>query len=277
MHRQLLLTVMTLPLVLSSAIATAAETAPTQTKTTELETQPWRLMAYRSTDKLIPVIADTNAAVLRFESGRLTADAGCNQLSGAYSVADSSLSIGPDMATTMKDCPTPIAQQEQAVAAALRAVAGYRRTAEHLELLDTAGQTVLALEGPPSSPLLGVTWIVEHFDSGRTGMTAPIKGAQITLEFRAQGTLGGSDGCNRYMSGYLFEAGRLTIGPIATTRPACTATDGRAEQAAGYAAALGTVAGFQREDRQLSLVRADGTSAVHLRASDPNPLTEPTP
>jgi heat shock protein HslJ len=66
----------------------------------------------------------------------------------------------------------------------------------------------------PGAPILG-DWRVQSI-AGR-----PVaRGSHVTASFSG-GRISGNTGCNRYNGTYRFERGRLTSGPLATTRRAC--------------------------------------------------------
>lgn len=226
----------------------------------------WVLMAYRSGDTLVELEDTQGPARLRFQDGRVSGSAGCNRLTGSYTLEGEAIRFDPSMATTMMACPEPLMAQEQAVHAALAEVASHRRGADRLELLDGDGALVLRFVVLESLPLAGSVWHLLAYNNGKEAIVSALAGTQLTLELREDGTLGGFDGCNRYMSGYTLEDGRLTIGPIATTRMACRGPQGVAEQAAAFAAALGTVTGFHIEGDELTLLNAEGTPAARFRA-----------
>lgn len=228
----------------------------------------WVVLAYRSGDAWIELEDQRGPARLRFEEGRVTGTAGCNRLMGAYVLKGEAIRFEPPMATTMMACPEPLMSQEQAIHAALASVASYRVDGVHLELLDSAGEPLLRLGVLRPLSLTGVRWQLHAYNNGKQAIVSVLAGTEITLELREDGTLGGSDGCNHYMSGFTLEDGRLTVGPIATTRMACRGPEGAAKQAAAYAAALGTVAGYRIEGDELRLVDEKGANAATFRVAD---------
>lgn len=229
-----------------------------------LEGVDWVLVAYRSGEALVELDDPKGPARLRFAGGRVSGSGGCNHLSGSYTRQGDGLRFDPSMASTMMACPEPIMGQEQAVHAALGAVASHRLTADRLELLGAAGELLLRLVPLAPPALTGTVWHLTAYNNGRQALVSAQEG--ITLELRDDGTLGGSDGCNRYMSGFTLEGERLTIGPIATTRMACQGPESVREQAAAYVAALGTVAAFRIAGDELTLVDGTGQTAAHFRA-----------
>jgi len=256
--------------------ATPAAPDPTPSAPT-LEDTSWLLAAYRVGDALVEVTAGAPPARFRLAGGRIAGSPGCNRLGGGYTLDGGRLSFDANLASTMMACPEPLMQQEQAVSAALVKVAAYRLDGELLEFTDASGQPLLRFVRLKPTPLVGQVWHLQGYNNGKQAMVSALDGTEITLEFRDDGTLGGSDGCNRYMSGYTLQGETLTIGPVATTRMACKGPQGAAEQARAYAAALGTVRGYRIDGGELTLLSGEGTAAIRLSAAAPPPVVVPTP
>jgi heat shock protein HslJ len=254
----------------------AAAPAPTLSAPT-LEDTSWLLAAYRVGDALVEVTAGGPPARFQLAGGRIAGSPGCNRLGGAYTLDGDRLSFDANLASTMMACPEPLMQQEQAVGAALVKVAAYRLDGELLELTDAAGQPLLRFVRLKPTPLVGQVWQLQDYNNGKKAMVSVRNGTEITLEFRDDGTLGGSDGCNRYMSGYTLEGETLTFGPVATTRMACKGPQGAVEQARAYAAALGIVRGYRIDGGELTLLDGEGKAAVRLRVEAPAPVVVPAP
>lgn len=258
-----------------AAPGAAATESPAGTGSVALEGVDWILRTYRSGDTLVELEDRAGPARLRFEGGRVSGSAGCNRLMGAYTLAGSAIHFEPSMAATMMACPEPLMAQEQAVHVALGSVASHRLDAGRLELLDVDGGLLLGFAALEPLSLAGPVWQLLAYNNGKQAVVSALAGTQLTLELREDGTLGGYDGCNRYMSGYTLAGDTLTIGPIATTRMACRGPAGAAEQAAAYAAALGTVTGFRIEGEALTLLTGEGATAVRYRAEPASPSTAP--
>lgn len=255
---------------LSSVVAVATEPVPAALAPQEavsLDGQAWELVAYRSDTGLVEVEIEPKSEPLRFrfDAGNLSGRAGCNQLVGSYIRDGDTLEIGTQMASTMMACPEPLMAQEQAVIAALTTVSMLRQTGERLELLDENGDIQLALKVRPISPLHDHVWTLDALRSGAQSFVTPLGKTPITLDFQEGGTLNGNDGCNRYVSGYTLDQGRLQIGPLATMRMACQGPDGVAEQAAAYAQAMSHVNGYHIVGTQLTLIDTDGETVARFQ------------
>lgn len=112
-----------------------------------------------------------------------------------------------------------------------------------------------------SAPTLtGTNWTL----FGLSG-AAVESGPAITLRFESDGTLGGSDGCNRYSGSYSVDGSAIRIPDrLVTTRAACPEPVER--RARRYTRALLQAASFTIADRQLALRDASGSELAVFRA-----------
>lgn len=86
-----------------------------------------------------------NPAVVRFATeGRMTGGDGCNEMVGAWSVRDGTLSITP-AATSMRSCDEAVERRAGQIQAALDAATAYRIEEGQLQLLDAAGAEIARL------------------------------------------------------------------------------------------------------------------------------------
>ncbi|WP_186342941.1 META domain-containing protein [Allochromatium palmeri] len=230
----------------------------------------WRLTAYRSDSGLTEVVPRSRPTEFRFEDGQFSGSTGCNRIQGAYTVEGADFRFGEGLAATRMACPGPLMQQEAAVIQAFQAVTRYRHTPDHLELLDEHGEIALRFSRlgaeTPADPLLGRTWKLDSYSDGHGAELTPIKGTRIDLSFDPRGRISGSDGCNRYLGGFTRSGQALSIGPIATTLMACTASDAHAEQGRAYAELLGQVSAYRIENGHLLLLDANGAILARLQA-----------
>lgn len=236
----------------------------------------WRLTAYRTDSGLTEVEPRSRPTEFRFEDGRFSGSTGCNRVQGGYEVEGAVFRFGEGLAATRMACPEPLMKQETVIFKALQRVTGYRHAPDRLELTNDRDETVLsftrigaATSGAESA--MGTpeehTWVLEAYADAQGTLINPIRGTKIDLSFDPRGRISGSDGCNRYLSGFTRAKASLSFGPIATTRMACTATDGRAEQARAYVEQLGRVNAYRIEDGHLTLLDAKGAILARFRAA----------
>lgn len=122
-------------------------------------------------------------------------------------------------------------------------------------------------ETPPTAPeagpasavdLAGTSWTLSALDGA-----LPLAGTVVTLEFGADGTVSGTDGCNRFNTSYTQDGATLTINqPGISTMMACE--EPVMTQAAAYMAALAATSGFMGGDRQLVLTDGDQLLATFV-------------
>jgi heat shock protein HslJ len=72
---------------------------------------------------------------------------------------------------------------------------------------------------PQSQPpvLHGAPWTIDQVAGAAT-----VDGSRTSIEFRPDGSVGGRASCNTFRGRYTLTAERLAIGPLTTTRMACT-------------------------------------------------------
>jgi heat shock protein HslJ len=108
----------------------------------------WRLDTIAQGDAVSSTIAGTEVTVVFSENGQLTGNAGCNDYSAGYELADDSLSIGP-VGTTQKACADPqgVMDQESTYLQRLDATASYAIQGDQLALFDASGMLLLGYRG----------------------------------------------------------------------------------------------------------------------------------
>jgi len=96
----------------------------------------WEATAYNNGQQAVVGVLEGTTLTASFgEDGNLSGNSGCNQYSGAYTVNDGEITIGP-LASTMMMCSDPagVMDQEAQFLAALQSAASYRIEGNVLEL-----------------------------------------------------------------------------------------------------------------------------------------------
>jgi heat shock protein HslJ len=240
-----------------------------------LEGKDWQLLQFRGDDGLTDLTSPENPNPWRFEAGRLSGSAGCNQLLGAYQLDGGALSFEPNIAGTMMACPPPLMEQEQAVTQTLDEVAGFELNAEGLTLTDADGLPLLRFGELKAAPLTGTTWRLTRYNNGKQAVTTVLRDTEILLILSADGRFSGK-ACNNYRGGYRAEGDEFVLdGPIAATRMLCPGPEGANEQEGAYFAALERTARYRISGDELVLLDADGSLQGEFRALKPQ--SEPGP
>ncbi|HSQ71416.1 MAG TPA: META domain-containing protein, partial [Rubrivivax sp.] len=123
----------------------------------------------------------------------------------------------------------------------------------------TAGPEQAAPAGPA---LAGTNWVLTTLNG-----SPALEGATVTLQFGADGTASGTDGCNRYSTTFTEDGASLTFPqPGASTMMLCPEPPGVMEQASAFAAALAATTNFSANQSQLALLA--GNQIVATFAAD---------
>lgn len=105
-------------------------------------------------------------------------------------------------------------------------------------------------------------WLAEDVGGG------VVDRIQTVLEFREDGSVGGSGGCNRFTGGANVGDGTIRFKPIAATRMMCPPAT--MDQEAKFFAALGKTArwAIDQRTRKLTLFDTDGQTLAVLARMD---------
>jgi heat shock protein HslJ len=209
-------------------------------------------------------LAAGSAITLNFTADQISGSAGCNGYGGSYEAQGDQLTLG-EIIRTMMYCENPagVMDQEDDYLAALDTVGRYRTAGDRLELLDRAGQVVVALAPappPPTVALEGTEWVLTAFLSRDTAASA-LNGTEITLRLEG-GKVSGTAGCNSYTGSYTLQDGTVAFGPMASTRMYCQDPAGVMDQEGQYLDLLQRATSFGLDGSTLTLSTADGDGLV---------------
>ena len=114
--------------------------------------------------------------------------------------------------------------------------------------------------------LAGTNWILSSLNG-----ELPLAGTAVTLQFGTDGSVFGTDGCNRYNTTYTQEGSSLTINQSTgiSTMMACAEPEGIIEQEQEYLAALGTAATYQITGDRLEMRTADNATVATFERGTP--------
>jgi heat shock protein HslJ len=194
------------------------------------------------------------------EDGGVSGSDGCNRFSGPYEADGSALRLGP-LASTQMACAGAAQKVADRVSAALDQVRSYSAQPDTLVLKDGSGEPLLRYRAGATGVAGAWTVVSVLYDDAIRGV---IDGTRPTATFTSEGKVSGSAGCNTFSGPYEEDGATLRIGPLASTRRACTEPEGAAAQEAGYLAALESVVRSERAGPKLTLFNAKGQMAVTL-------------
>lgn len=103
-------------------------------------------------ERIDELVGDRATTTVRFDEGRVSGRAGCNQYSGYLQAAGDALRVS-ETRTTRMACPTLVMEQETRFLTALAAVRTARRQGDRIVLVDETGRLrlVLAPAAPPGA------------------------------------------------------------------------------------------------------------------------------
>jgi heat shock protein HslJ len=135
-----------------------------------------------------------------------------------------------------------------------------------LILLDAKANTLATFTAQNRS-LSGTSWRVTAYNNGKQAVVSVIIDSELTANFKADGNLGGSAGCNSYAATYKTSGKSINISQTAATKKMCTRPTRVMEQEAQYLKALATAATYRLDGDRLELRTALGALAMILSAA----------
>jgi len=188
---------------------------------------------------------------LTFEDGSLSANAGCNTMTGSYDVTDGRLAWTGEPRATLLGCPDDLAEQDTWLADLLQQGVDAHLDGDDLTLV--SGDVTLDLQRETTTPaadFLGQTWTVTEVITGTSVAALPPGGDAPTLDVGSDGTVQLFTGCNSGHTTVTAEADMLRFEPAGITRKACPPPADQIEQAV-----------LQALDGEVT-VTVDGTTAT---------------
>jgi heat shock protein HslJ len=203
---------------------------------------------------------------LVFADGQISGKSGCNQYGGPYEVDGTAISFGDLFGTTIA-CEQPLMNLESAYMGALDEVDEYQLGTDELMLTGECVRLGFDAEHAPEPlALVRTVWMLEAISVGSDAVASPLAGTEVTLELHADGSAGGSGGCNTFTSGFETEGQSIHFDPVASTRMACE-PDVMDQEAAVFNG-LESAAAFEIDGDLLTLRDADRRFLLSFRGTD---------
>jgi heat shock protein HslJ len=201
---------------------------------------------------------------LIFDDGRVSANAGCNQMSGAYTVDGATLVVD-SLATTQMGCDPARHAQDEWLSGLLTARPTVALAGDDLSL--TTSKDELRLQdrrvADPDRPLTGTEWRVESIITP-DAVSSVAGGEAAAFTFAADGRVTGNTGCNQFSGTYEQTPEAITFRQVVMTKKACT--DGADVMERAVTALFdGRPVAYQIEADRLTLTNPDG-HGLQLRA-----------
>lgn len=209
--------------------------------------------------------------------GSVSGTDGCNRFTTTYTQDGASLTINQPMASTMMLCEESVMQQAGAYGLALAATTGFLGGGQQLVLTDGSDFVATFVAGVETgeaaveAPVAESTLANTNWNLASLVGAPPLEGVSVFLQFGADGTVSGSDGCNNFSTTYTEDGANLTIAqPVASTMMACEQPI--MDQAAAFMAALAATNTFDTSTGELAL--SDGATVLTTLAAAPSDLTD---
>ena len=205
-----------LALLTISAIALAACGSDDDTSGSAPTADDLAGQAFESTDVEGYDLVEGSTIELGFETDALGARAGCNSLSGGYTISDGTLEVGA-MASTMMACEDALMAQDQWLSEFLTSSPEITLDGDTLTL--AGSDTTITLATVQPAPLEGTTWIVSGTVANEA-VTSSLVDSEASLTI-TDGEAQIDTGCNTGSSTVEVTDTTITFGPIALTLMAC--------------------------------------------------------
>jgi heat shock protein HslJ len=215
----------------------------------------------------LPGLTEVLPTITFADGGKASGSSGCNSFTTTYTTSGSSLTFAP-VASTQMACPTAQMAVETAFLERLAKTASYTVDGGGLTLADSAGATVLAFTAQAPASLDGTWNVIGYLQAEKNAFSSVATEAPVTAVFGPDGRVSGNTGCNSYSGPYTTGAGgSVTIGPLISTRMACT-VEGLSAQEAAFLAAMEASSTVDVTARQASFHDANGIRTLEMtRAS----------
>ncbi len=161
-------------------------------------------------------LVDGATIELGFESDVLGARAGCNSLSGSYTITDGTLEV-ETMASTMMACEDALMEQDQWLSEFL--TSGPDIALDSATLTLTGADATLTLATVQPMPLEGTTWVVSG-TVANDAVTVSLVDSEASMTI-TDGQAQVDTGCNTGSTTVEITDTTITFGPLALTMMAC--------------------------------------------------------
>jgi heat shock protein HslJ len=164
------------------------------------------------------------------DDSELSISAGCNGMSGSYSVEEDVFSISV-LSTTEMACADDLMADDGWMYGFITSSPTFAFDGTRLTF-NNPDATLVFLDSEIATPdqsLSGVTWMVDSFIEGEFA-TAYNLNEMPTLEFSDDGTVTFFSGCNSGSGSYVAEGGTLSFSDLSSTEMACGDSETTVEQ-----------------------------------------------
>jgi heat shock protein HslJ len=217
----------------------------------------------------VVVLPVGHPVTLTIADGRCSGTAACNRYSGTVEVDGEQLAVGGLAVTAMACLDDAVMAAETAYLAAFTRVGRWSTEGATLHLTGPGAELLFTRRAAEEdTSLVGTLWRLTALvaDEGGDAEVARTEAVAAELLLGEDGRISGSTGCNRLMSSFELDGDALLLGPVATTRMACTDERAERQERAVLAVLASERIGIELAGDRLVLRAHDGRSLVY-RAS----------
>ncbi|MDF7808086.1 META domain-containing protein [Pontiellaceae bacterium B12219] len=232
-----------------------------------IDSTAWKLAGYESVSGTMEPPVHNSIVNLRIAEGHVSGNAGANRFFGDCSLNGSKLKIKTIGSSMMMGTPELMAQEKQFLKLLGESV-DYQIVGTELRLRNADGRVVLKFNPLVEPTLTSNGWKAILINNGKGGVSSVLQESEITIEFKDQGRVSGSSGCNSFSGGYESEGNAISFSPLAGTRRMCSEPEGVMEQESLFLQALEVACTYSIYENKLELRDAQGALQVSLIKQD---------
>ncbi|WP_372794705.1 META domain-containing protein [Pontiella sp.] len=228
----------------------------------------WDMTEYLSADGALQPRLEGSMVHLEISLGGASGSAGANKFFGSVTLDGSKIRISATGSTMMMGTPELMAQENRFLQH-VQDARMYQIVGEELRLLDGEGRVLLKFKPRVEPALTSNVWNAVGVNNGKGGVASILPGTEITIQFRDDGHVVGSSGCNSFMGTYETEGGSIAFGPLAGTRKTCAVPQGIMEQESAFLQSLENSSHWNIRDDALELRDASGSLQAKFTIGEP--------
>jgi heat shock protein HslJ len=225
-----------------------------------LEDTDWELLQQAVAGALAP-LAEGDEATLSLSAGQATGTGPCNDYSGTYALAGTSLTVGEIM-VTQRFCDEQMADFETGYGQDLLQTASWAIEDGRLTLSDSDGGPLLVFDVATEAAILG-SWAATEIADGGDEISPATADTEVTATFVDEGQMTGFDGCNDILATYELDGSGIAISGLETGELPCD--DDLAALSADVHAALTSAVSWSTDEAGEALELQDAQGMALIR------------
>jgi len=143
----------------------------------------------------------------------------------------------------------------------------YKEIAHWILIVIAAATLILSACSAADVSLDGSSWSLQSYQDS-TGETVNVLSRSTTTALFQANQVTGIAGCNNYSASYQATGNKLSFGPVATTRKACSTPLGIMQQENAFLAALDSTASYRLNRNSLEILDSKGNTLLTFRTAN---------